>query len=412
MSEIGGIRDRRLWRLERICGFSEVVGVPFHPDRPLVALTSSRLGNDPRQHFRVCRYLRRSMADCREIQGELLVARGSAIEPWVDRAAELFDFPCRKLAVSSLTRPTNLNGLKKDLQRVTADAAVIALADRVDALYVRPGGRIEQLVKDRLGWTRNADVRVAVASDRKCAAARLIRAGAIGWLEMRDRPQKTSPSDSLKTHQKATLGEHPSDQWAHRQDDWLIHCTRGCHGPWPDETTRQYRDSMLMGLVSAQRRGPLDTLLRIVRSGRLIAAATASRHRYPVVCFSAAPLQQLMDQRRFRPHLRRWDFEPYGVAIRLAEAKRLGVQAVIYGNPGDDAGISEPQRFRFHPNGKKHNWQSEREWRSCQTIDLHDVHTEDVRVFALDNARSRRALRNCIWQVSFLSTIDRKPGSV
>ncbi len=203
------------------------------------------------------------------------------------------------------------------------------------------------------------------------------------------------------------VDDRPENRWGHSEAQWLIHCTRGRVGRWPDETERQYRDSMLLGTASSAQRGPLDALTRIVRSGRIVAGARASNHGYPVVCFSALSLQRLLESRCFRPHLGRWDYEPYGVAIRTSSAQKQGVQPVIYGKKSDRARLPEEDQFRFHPQGTTYDWGREREWRSRRSIDLGSIDREDVRVFALDTVAARSSLSDCPWQVSFLSAVDR-----
>ncbi len=64
---------------------------------------------------------------------------------------------------------------------ISRDAAVLALADRVDAVYVRPRGTIAACLKHRLATRHDASTRVAVITARKSAARELIDAGAIGW---------------------------------------------------------------------------------------------------------------------------------------------------------------------------------------------------------------------------------------
>lgn len=171
---------------------------------------------------------------------------------------------------------------------------------------------------------------------------------------------------------------------------------------------RQYRDSILIGDPDLASRRPIDALCRIVRSGRLVAAATATSKHEPVVCFSAVSLAELLDRRCFRPHLGRWDYEPYGIAIRRSRADSLGIQSVIYGPPQLRRTLCEAERFRFHPIGKTYDWRAEKEWRSRATIDLSKIPPQDVRVFAADDCESRQRLAGCRWPVSFIAQSERQ----
>ena len=170
-------------------------------------------------------------------------------------------------------------------------------------------------------------------------------------------------------------------EWASQEGEWLVHCTRGTDAAWPGVTPRQYLDSMLLGDGEAGGGDALQTLSRIVRSGRLLARAGASSRAHAVVCFSAVPLRELLCRRCYRPHLHRWDYEPYGVAIRCRAAAAAGVKPVIYGDPTDRATIPPDDRYRFQPRGATYDWTAEREWRSPGDIDLGRFAADDVRVF-------------------------------
>jgi hypothetical protein len=140
----------------------------------------------------------------------------------------------------------------------------------------------------------------------------------------------------------------------------------------------------------------------------MVAGATATTKRYPVVCFSALSLQELLQRRCFRPQLGRWDYEPYGIAIRLSTAKQIGIQAVIYGDPRERSLLSREDQYRFHPLGKTYDWREEREWRSSKSVDLAELDPSDIRVFAEDSREARRRLQDCRWPVTFVTTL---PGT-
>jgi len=239
----------------------------------------------------------------------------------------------------------------------------------------------------------------------KCAACELIAAGAIGWFHAGGRSDSVTVEQSTAMDSRIEVGSLPDDAWTRTDGQWLIHCTRRRDGPWPGETERQYRDSILLGEESSAGREPLDALLRIVRAGRMVAGATATTKRYPVVCFSALSLQELLQRRCFRPQLGRWDYEPYGIAIRLSTAKQIGIQAVIYGDPRERSLLSREDQYRFHPLGKTYDWREEREWRSSKSVDLAELDPSDIRVFAEDSHEARRRLQDCRWPVTFVTTL-------
>jgi hypothetical protein len=359
----------------------------------LIAVTSSRLGHDVHVHRQVCQFLTRSMLDCRQRNGVILVASGSAIESWATRAAELFGVPLATVGINDEAASINVRAQVENLSR---DAVVIALADRVDAVYVRQCGNIEQSLLARVQARQDASTRVAVSMNNKCAASRLIASGAIGWFYARasTKPEVRPP--------QASCHRDLDDAWTRTDGQWLIHCTRQRTGAWPGETERQYQDAILLGDSAALARQPIDALARIIRTGRLTAGATATSKKHPVVCFSALPLQELLQRRCFRPQLGRWDYEPYGIAIRTSAAKRLGVVPVIYGPADERSRLAADQQFRFHPIGNTYDWRKEREWRCSESIDLQSLDRADIRVFARESEETESRLGHCPWPVTFV----------
>ncbi|TWU48210.1 hypothetical protein [Rubripirellula reticaptiva] len=368
--------------------------------RTLVAVTSSRLGHDVFLHQRVCQFLCRSMLDCRDLGGAVVVARGSAIEPWTVRAAALFDVPLVTVSVDD-----SVADVRIDCEELSRDAAVIAIADRVDAIHVRRGGNVETCLRKRLSLSRDASTRVAIMGGRKDAANRLITDGAIGWyLAGRNSslPQ-TSTAESTLAGPPPTKSSSPDADWSRTDGQWLIHCTRSRHGPWPGETESQYQDSVLVDHPAATHRGPIDALERIVRSQCLIASAVATTRSEPVVCFSALPLADILQRRCFRPHLGRWDYEPFGVAVRKQVLAAMGGRPVIYGEPESRRKLAPADRFLFQAAGNTYDWRAEREWRINTTVQLGTLSADDVRVFASDSPTARQALTKSPWPVTWLS---------
>ena len=97
--------------------------------------------------------------------------------------------------------------------------------------------------------------------------------------------------------------------------DWLLHWTRSTVGPWPDQDEQEFSDELILGCRSADR-SVFATLLRIVTEGRLWASAEAIRGGFRVVSFTEVPLHEFRRRRTYRRHRRRYDFEPWGIAVR------------------------------------------------------------------------------------------------
>ena len=122
-------------------------------DRPLLAVVSSRLGTSYRRHARVCRYLIRSMIEARQSGQVLLVAAGSAIEPWALRAAELYGVPLVRVTAGCANDAKHRRSCWPTVAvdaNANRDALVIAMADRVDCVLVRPRGTIDTALRKRL----------------------------------------------------------------------------------------------------------------------------------------------------------------------------------------------------------------------------------------------------------------------
>ncbi len=396
---------RRLAFLEQACGPVRVsTEAPLRTTAPLIAVVSSTLGHDRSLHRGVCRRLSRAALDCRDRGGTLLVASGSAIEPWAQRAAELF--AVRRLGVSVNAEPSNDgDGVRIESSRgrkLSRDQTVIALADRVDGLFVRRGGTIERCLAERLRIRDDASTRVAISGDPRCAAARLIAEGAIGWylLPASEHLAAQEPPTAVPE----TNANDPAiafwPQWTRAAGEWLVHCTRASEAEWPGQTHRQYLDSLLLGGEPPASADAFETLRRIVKSGRLVAAAGASSRSHPVVCFSAVPLAELLPRRCYRPHLHRWDYEPYGIAVQLRAAATAGATPVIYGDRQRRRELPAGDRYRFQARGHTYDWTQEREWRSPADVDLNQFDPCTVRVFVPSAAEAAALAPLCRWSIS------------
>lgn len=354
----------------------------------LTAVVSSRIGLDVRRHRRIATLLCYAAMDAHRRSATWLVARGSAIEPWAERAAERFDIPVQWLVTSS--RQSDRGDVCYAARKTDRDSAVVRLADRVDGLYVRRGGKIHDAIAARLRRRADGDVRVAYWPSDQTATKALVSAGAVGWFLS---GETTVPPDDTSLSGAAVVTPPPGD--------WLVHCTRGGAGPWPDETDADYRDAMIDG--DRCDRTPLDALMRILQQRRLIASAVTSSHDHRVVCFSARPIDQLLAARTFRSHLSRWDYEPFGVMIRRDAAEHAGMQSVIYGQPSDRDDLDEADRYRFHPVGRRNDWTAEQEWRAGGDVDLSCFDRDAVRVFALDRPTVRQRLSSINTEVLWVT---------
>jgi hypothetical protein len=327
----------------------------------------------------MARQLAASMLDAREHHEHVVTIQKSAAEPWVTQAAKTFDLPLVRWDASQLALSEPLGSLVPNIvfQNITQhrDEWIIAVADRVDVLHLRRGGKIEQAVLRRLEVDPFG---VRVAMDDPQAAERLLEAGALG----RFLPRSSSPASNEPMPRRQPSAPTVSPvQSVLEQDEWLVHCTRRCDGPWPGQSWTQYRDEMLLGSDEAALRATLHSLRRIVRMRRLIAGATTSKKDHRVVCLSSVPLPELLRRRTFRSHVSRWDYEPFGIAIRRSAASKIGLRPVIYGPASVRDGLPADERYLYQAEGRDQDWTAEKEWRSLGDVDLDSLDVDDVCVF-------------------------------
>jgi hypothetical protein len=100
--------------------------------------------------------------------------------------------------------------------------------------------------------------------------------------------------------------------------------------------------------------------------------------------------------------LKRWDYEPWGIAIRKSAAISTGVQQVIYGVATDRKQIRAADQFRFQAVGKTYDWTSEKEWRFEGDLRLDALDPSDLRVFVASSSGKQQIEKHCPWQISVL----------
>lgn len=367
------------------------------------AVVSSRLGRPVEKRRRWFELLRRVIERTIADDAALTIVEGTAAEPWVSRAAQLYGAATVRICVDDPAE---------------RDRALVQLADHVYALHVRRGGRIEELLAERIR-DDPASVRVAIGSDPRDAGANLLAAGAVGWWLAGDSagdgpgdqrfPDRDVVSDgyrsSLPTSEprfSAATSPSPGDgESPLGTGAWLIHCTRGRSGRWPWQSEQQWRDEVLLGGDEGGYLGPAEVLQRIVRD-RVLRGCALVTSAGPVVCFSAVPLAELLSRRIFRSHLGRWDYEPYGIAIRRDVVQRLGGMPVVYAESWDSSGLTDDQRWRFQACGTTFDWRREEEWRVPGSVDLRRIAADEALLFVGDRLTGLRLAAISPWPVSLV----------
>lgn len=258
------------------------------------------------------------------------------------------------------------------------DRALVLLGDEVRALSVRTGGVVARLLDARRGEGARYEASVSIVAD----------------LRDDNEGQIAAPAPPIGA---SGGGDVP---WPA-----LLHCTRRHEGPWHGQSDDEFLDELIC--ESPERdRSPLATLMRLVREERLRASGAAIRGAAPVVCFTDANLAELPLLRRFRNHRRRWDFEPFGLAIRRAWLAGRGARPVVYGDdelwnklPVDERPWFQRRWTRRDAAGESIDWSVEREWRCVGDIDLRELPTDSAAVFVPDERSAARLAPLSRWPV-------------
>ena len=206
----------------------------------------------------------------------------------------------------------------------------------------------------------------------------LISRGAIDWLLLNSVTETLPEKSEAKGSHRISLSDL-------EESEYLIHWTRARCGPWPDQSESDHLDDLIFG-ESGARHGDVYSLCRILASQRILGSSDLTRATSPMVCFSDVSLSELRERTVFRKHLQRWDFVPFGVAIkRKVLIERFGCRPVIYGDQETWESLSADDRPLFQirqSSDKKIDWQQEREWRVIGDVDLRQIDLRDAVVFA------------------------------
>jgi len=201
--------------------------------------------------------------------------------------------------------------------------------------------------------------------------------------------QVDSAGDCIESWRRDSswMAETENMQW----EGYLIHWTRGTYGAWKGEIEADYFDT----LTSAHSGNPRDgfaTLDHITGTGILRGEGRMIRDGVPVISFSSLSPVEAIKKIEFRATLRRWSFEPYGIALPRETLERFGTKRVIYGDKelfnrlspedrpfyqyqGSDESVDKPIRAGNMKTTAK-NWRKEDEWRIVGDIDLMSLKDE------------------------------------
>ncbi|GAB5403129.1 MAG: hypothetical protein Aurels2KO_13600 [Aureliella sp.] len=298
------------------------------------------------------------------------------------------------------------------------DRAVIALANRVLGLYARRGGAIEILLRRRgrderfpIGTTYVAIGQSNSNAGKRNDVSGLLGDGVIGWLIEKRVAQsfgKFWTCRSAATVETACMQiatPMPASWLKLDEKSWpfLSHCTRGADGPRPLESDDSFlRRNWGDGTADSH---PLLTLGKILSDATLRCNDVLYRGDRPVVSFSQVQLCKLMNRRKFQPHLGRWDWEPYGIAIRTSVLQALGARPVIYGDDETFDSLPESDRAFFQParrRGHREDWIEEIEWRVPGDVRLDQIKHDEALIFVASRREALAISRKVRWPVVWL----------
>ena len=411
------------------------------PDGRRIGMASSRLGRHLDRQSAWFTVLRSACQKIEPASSLLLTAASSTTERYVTRAAQLFG-----LRVLRVHTPVN-NTLKKWGRIVLAaprkhpnrsaielflsppipafdpvadnrlrlpeqDRAVLALSDSLFVVRVRRKGHWHQLIRDRLaeGTRPAASIYVAIGPQllERTLVDEFLDAGAVGWI-VPDVLHACGDGSVVRDRASASTGDSapivsvpPSCEW-----NYLSHSTRRQFGARSDQTETEFLDELILSPGQADH-SALATLLRIVKTKRLIASPLAIRGNSRVVSFTSVPLENLPGLRVFRPHRGRWDFEPYGLCIRRDWLEHRGTRAVRYGNERLWSTLAKEDRPFFQrklsqfSNHEPIDWQVEQEFRHVGDVNLESLPADAALVFVPTIEEARQLANASPWPVTVL----------
>jgi hypothetical protein len=274
-----------------------------------------------------------------------------------------------------------------------SDRAVVSLACQLFVIELKERGKVAQLLERRLADTRYPTGSILLALPKRELPTRQ-RDRNIGWLDRGlvgwfcEHPEsglvghhsahRTGCEDGWNGNGITSAPIAPIFSWSHWNPEcgnYLVHCTRARKGPWPDQSIDQFHDEVFQNPWTGEPT-PMDTLVRILKTKRLLATSALKPHRIASVSFSECGLRELLGGRTFESHLARWDWEPYGLMIHRSWLMDRGCGQVTYRTRDEMKGLDDSILALsqvYDSSGKGRDWRVEREWRAFEDVRLHDL---------------------------------------
>ena len=297
------------------------------------------------------------------------------------------------------------------------DTTLVLAGERIVTLSCRAAGQIEHLLERHLQDEKHeAPVLLAAVTESEIDAVSdsLVSLGAVPWLLNRDEADTVdgqltnSNTPSSQENCCESLPRSVSDGPLQVPDEWLCHWTRPRHGAWIEQRDEEFLDELILGCRTADR-SAFAALLRVVEQCQ-IQASQSVHDASKTVSFTAVPLAEFRHRRIYRKHKFRFDFEPWGIAVRKSALEEFGGRPVTYVDRdryGDAASDDRCfQQLRFDA-ANRIDWSQEREWRYEGDLDLSRFNAADVTAF-VDSHDEATTLRVAApWRVLQLPAITK-----
>lgn len=191
---------------------------------------------------------------------------------------------------------------------------------------------------------------------------------------------------------------------------FLFHWTKGVYGPWTGENQADYFSALTAASLNShdmnnRNSNPRDgfaTLKQIGKNGILRGEGRMVRQGVPVVSFTGRSVQETLKNVRYRSSLGRYNYEPYGIGIKLERLEKLGVRQVIYGSSETFEALNDSQKPYFQltrsiSKTRTQSWIEEKEFRLTGDLDIGSLDSKE-KIFVvpfLREAIEMRKITNC-----------------
>ena len=178
----------------------------------------------------------------------------------------------------------------------------------------------------------------------------------------------------------------------------LAHWTRAVDAPWPQQSEDSWHNLLIDGHSLADH-SELATLFNIISKQCLLSSSRTIRGNHQVVCLTAVPLSQWKRLHVYRPHLRRWDFCPYGLVFSPAAVRRLQARRVHYGDESLWNSLTVGARPFFQAIDCNIDWRVEKEYRVIGDLDLKSFASNEIVFFTKNLSEAHSLLPHSRWPV-------------